>query len=247
MMFKAVAGLLTTLAMGQALAANVIQNGGFEANGAFIQSPDPISHWVVNEEGIFGGVQVTSDTASAVSGYATVGAAGGQYYALMDLMAPSRASLSQTFTLGAQGADKALLAFDTFINYATIGTETTFTNASAGLAMDIDNVQVRVDLLKAGANAFTTDAADIVASASVSPLLTPGPNPYLHHEFNLTGLNLLAGQSYTLRIAGVNTLGSLQLGVDNVALDVSPVPEPNGIALVLAGLSLMLVRQARRR
>ncbi len=247
MKFKLLTGAVALALSGQVLAANVIQNGGFEADGHFVQSPDAISAWQVAEDGIFGGVMVDNSLVSPVSGYATVGAASGAHYALIDLLAPSRASLSQTFTLGAGAVQSATLSFDTFVNYATIGAENAFSDAAQGLSLDVDNVQLRVDLLKAGADAFSTQAVDLLRSFAVSPALVAGPNPYQHYEFSLADLGLQAGQSYTLRFAGVNTLGAMQVGVDNVALNVTAVPEPESFALALVGVGLLLGVKARRR
>lgn len=247
MKFKLLTVALAAAVLGQAHAANVIQNGGFEADGHFVQSPDAISGWQVAEEGIFGGVMVNDSTLSPVSGYGTVGAASGSHYALIDLLAPSRASLSQTFTIGAGAVQSAILSFDSFVNYATIGAETAFSDAAQGLSLDVDNVQLRVDLLKVGVDAFSTQAADVLRSFAVSPALVAGPNAYQHYEFSLADLGLQAGQSYTLRFAGVNTLGSMQVGVDNVALNVTAVPEPESFALALVGVGLLLGVKARRR
>lgn len=246
MKFKLLTGALVTMLVGHAHAANVINNGGFENDGHFVQSPDVISDWVVAEEGMIGGVMVESGMTSAVSGYNTVGPAAGSHYALIDLIAPSRASLAQTFSMGAAAAS-ATVSFDAFVNYSTIGSETHFSDAANGLSLDVDNIQFRVDLMKSGASTFSTDAADVMGSIFVSPLLSTGPNAYSHYEASFAGLDLLAGQSYTLRIAGVNTLGALQIGVDNVALNVAAVPEPESLALAFAGLGLLLGLKTRRR
>lgn len=245
MKFPAIASALALGLMAQAQAAQVLGNSGFEADGQTVQSPDAIVGWSATEEGILGGVLVESGTVSPVSGQATVGAAGGSFYGLIDLIAPSRAALSQSFTVGAQGAASATLSLDLFVNYA--GAETGFSSSAQGLSTDVDNVQVRVDVLKAGASAFSTDVADVLYSLALSPSLLAAANAYTHYEASWSNTGLLAGQTYTLRIAAANTLGSLQVGVDNVALNVSAVPEPQSLALILAGLGVVSTLRARRR
>lgn len=245
MKFPAIASALALGLMAQAQAAQVLGNSGFEADGQTVQSPDAIVGWSATEEGILGGVLVESGAVSPVSGQATVGAAGGSFYGLIDLIAPSRAALSQSFTVGAQGAASATLSLDLFVNYA--GAETGFSSSALGLSTDVDNVQVRVDVLKAGASAFSTDAADVLYSLALSPSLLAAANAYTHYEASWSNTGLLAGQTYTLRIAAANTLGSLQVGVDNVALNVSAVPEPQSLALILAGLGVVSTLRSRRR
>jgi len=245
MKFPVIASALALGLTAQAQAAQVLGNSGFEADGQTVQSPDAIASWSASEEGIFGGVLVESGTVSPVSGEATAGAASGHYYGLIDLIAPSRAALSQSFTLGAQDAASASLSLDLFVHY--VGAETSFSLAALGLSTDAENVQVRVDILKAGASAFSTDATDVLYSLALSPSLLAAASAYTHYEASWSNTGLLAGQTYTLRIAAANTLGSLQVGVDNVALQVSPVPEPQSLALILAGLGVAGTLRARRR
>lgn len=244
MTYPAIACLLAIGLLNPAHAANLLTNGGFEADGHTVQSPDAMTGWLASEEGILGGVLVESASVSPVSGYDTVGAASGLHYGLIDLIAPSRAALSQGFVMGAQDAASATLSLDLFVNYS--GIETSLSATSLGLATDADNVQVRVDILKAGASAFSTDAADVLYSLALNPVLASGPLAYQHYEASWSNPGLLAGQHYTLRIAAANTLGSLQVGADNVSLSVSAVPEPKSLALMLVGLGLVAVTRARR-
>ena len=69
--------LAITTAASPASAAELLSNGGFEANAAVVQSPDPVIAWKADELGLIGGVLVNSGLSSPVSGYATVGAASG--------------------------------------------------------------------------------------------------------------------------------------------------------------------------
>ena len=242
--------LAITTAASPASAAELLSNGGFEANAALVQSPDPVIAWKADELGLIGGVLVNFGLSSPVSGYATVGAASGSYYALLDLASPSQMALSQSFNIGATSGQTAALSFDWFTNYQ--GSEAAFLNGTAGLDYTAGDtfapvLTLRVDILKNGASAFSTAAADIVYSQFLQTTLGSGPSPYGSFSQVVTGFgDLLAGQNYTLRIAAAANTASLMVGLDNVSLNVSPVPEPEGWAAALAGLALLGAVKRRR-
>uniref|UniRef100_UPI00254E9C49 PEPxxWA-CTERM sorting domain-containing protein n=2 Tax=Pseudomonadota TaxID=1224 RepID=UPI00254E9C49 len=68
---------------------------------------------------------------------------------------------------------------------------------------------------------------------------------YIGFSFDVTDL-LASGGTYKLRFANVANDAALQLGVDNVSLNVTAVPEPESWALMLAGIG-MVGAIARRR
>jgi hypothetical protein len=248
---SAVAALAFAAAALPASAAELLSNGGFEANAAVIQSPDPVTAWKADELGVIGGVVVNAGLTSPVSGYATVGAASGSYYALLDLASPSQMALSQTFNAGTTSNQTATLSFDWFTNYQ--GSETAFLNGTAGLdhtaGGSFDPVlTLRVDILKNGASAFSTAAADIVYSQFLLAPLASGPSPYGNFSQVVSGFgSLLANQNYTLRIGAAANTASLMVGLDNFSLNVSPVPEPEAWASALAGLMLLGAWKRRRQ
>jgi hypothetical protein len=221
--------------------AELIQNGGFETQGADVYS---INSWNTAEEGILGSVLVENDTVTDASGRNTVGAASGNYYGLLDSAAPSNQALFQTFSTGAVSA--ATLSFQMFVNnQSAYGTQINASGLDYTTGGSFDsNQHVRVDLLNAGASFFSTSNADIAQSFYLggsngnSVIGSDVANPYLSYSFNLSNL-LAAGGTYTLRFASVSNDDQLQMGIDNVSLSVTPVPEPDTYAMLLSGLGLM--------
>jgi len=248
---SAFAALVITAAAFPAGAAELLSNGGFEADAAVIQSPDGVTGWKADELGLIGGVVVNAGLSSPVSGYGTVGAASGSYYALLDLASPSQMALSQSFNAGSTNNQTATLSFDWFANYQ--GSESAFLNGTAGLdhtaGGSFDPVlTLRVDILKNGVPAFSTAAADIVYSQFLLAPLASGPSPYGNFSHVLTGFgDLLANQNYTLRVAAAANTASLLVGLDNFSLNVSPVPEPEAWASAMAGLMLLGTLKRRRK
>jgi hypothetical protein len=241
----ALAGGLLALALSPAAwSAQLIANGGFEADTAVIQSPDAFTAWQAAEEGILGGVAINTGLVTPASGGATVGAASGLNYAVLDLAAPSRMSISQSFTLGAEPVGSMTLGLRWFANYA--GTETSFIGGAAGLDYTSDSpvLSLRVDILKAGTSAFSTAAEDLVFSGDFAAPLSLGPQAYVGYSAPVYGL--MAGHSYSLRFAAAANRGALGIGIDEVSLTTTPVPEPATWMLVCAGLAFMAAMACRR-
>lgn len=229
-------------------AAELILNGGFESQPDVIQSPDPITAWTAAENGILGAVVINTGTNSPVSGRETVGARTGTHYALLDLASPSQLALSQTFNIGASPLSAATLSFQWFANY--YGPETGFINDAAD-GLDFENFPVltlRVDILNAGASAFSTAPDNLLYSQFLQTTLSEGPNGYLGFSQSIGALdNFLVGRDYTLRIAAAANTQQLLIGIDDVSLSVTPVPEPQSTALLLAGLTTLAAVARRRR
>ena len=242
---RAIAGGLLALTLSPAAwAGQLITNGGFEADTAVIQSPDAFTAWAAAEGGLIGGVAINHGLDTPASGTATVGAASGLNYAVLDLAAPSRMALSQSFTVGASPVQSATLSFNWFANYG--GTEAAFFAGGKGLdyAGRQPVLALRVDVVKAGAALFSTAAEDLVFSGTFTAPLAAGAQPYV--AFSQTFLGLAAGETYSLRFAAAANRGPLAVGIDDVSLDLNPVPEPATWAFMAAGLAL-LGAAARRR
>ena len=237
------AGLLGAAALSQAQAAELIQNGGFEVQG--VDSYD-ISGWQVGEQGFLGGVLSQSGTVSEVTGNTTVGAYQGSYYGLLDNYGLAASVLYQSFTTAA--VSQATLSFQMFVNNQSATTEID----AAGLDYSVDatdhaNQHVRVDVLKAGSDPFSTNSADILQTLYVGGANgNLVANDYINYQFDLSS-SLAAGGSYVLRFATVANQSSLQLGLDNVSLQtVSSVPEADTNALMLVGLGVIAAVMRRR-
>lgn len=237
------AGVLGTAMLSQVHAAELIQNGGFEITGADAYD---ITGWQVAEQGISGSVLAQTGLVSEVTSNATVGAAQGNYYGLLDNYGLASNVLYQSFTTAAVG--QATLSFQMFVNNQAAGSVVD----AAGLDYSVDatdhaNQHVRVDLLKAGSDPFSTQGTDILQTLYVGGANgSLVANTYLNYQFDLS-TSLAAGGSYVLRFATVANQNSLQLGVDNVSLQtVSAVPEADTHALMLAGLGLIAFVIRRR-
>ena len=227
-----------------AIADELIINGGFETAGVDVFE---IQGWNVAEAGSLGSVLLENDGITNTSGRNTIGVASGVNYALLDAFTLSNQALLQTFSTGA--ASSATLSFSMFVNNQSAAGSAI---NSAGLDYTTGglfeaNQHVRVDLLKgavAGANVFSTNTGDIAqtfylgGSNGASMIGGDVANPYISYSFDISSL-LANGGTYTLRFASVANEGQLQLGVDNVSLLVTPVPEANTYAMLLAGLGLM--------
>lgn len=242
--------LLATLATASAQAATteLIHNGGFEADGQFTNAP---SNWVVSELGAIGAIAADHGPSSHASGYASAGAASGNYYGSIDAYYLGAWSLAQTFSTGA--VSQAKLSFKMFVNdQSDDGVARVGSSLDYRLSPDTDPLHyVRVDLLKAGADSFAT-GTDVVKSLYIGGAtgrnFDPNFNRYVNYSFDLSNV-LAAGGNYMLRFAVANNMDSaLQLGVDNVSLQVTAVPEPASSALLLAGLGMIgaVVRRRNR-
>lgn len=237
-------GMLVTAALSQAnavQAAELIQNGGFEAHGADVYE---ITGWQVAEQGIYGSVLIENRTYTEVTANDTVGAYQGSYYGVLDNNGYASNALYQAFNTSA--VSSATLTFQMFVNNQNATSEIGEGLNHSFDTSDLANQHVRVDLLKAGSDPFSIDSADVVQSLYIggaNGMLAA--NNYVNYSFDLTS-SLAAGGSYILRFASVANQSSLQLGVDNVSLNVSAVPEADSAAMLLAGLGLMAGVMRRR-
>lgn len=238
------ASFLATVAMAPSVqAAQLIENGGFETQG--LDSYD-IPGWLVAEQGVFGSVLSASGQVSEVTGNTTVGAQQGNYYGLLDNYGLSGNVLYQSFTTSA--VSQATLTFQMFVNNQH--TSTAFDASGLDYLVDASrhpNQHVRVDLLKAASDPFSTSSVDIVQTLYLGGANgNQAANNYINYQFDLSS-TLASGGSYILRFATVANQNSLQLGVDNVSLQtVSAVPEADTTALMLCGLGLMALVIRRR-
>lgn len=238
------AGLLSSTAMlSTAQAAELIQNGGFEAQG--VDAYD-ITGWQVAEQGVVGSVLAQSGTVTEFTASTTVGAYAGNYYGLLDNYGLASNVLYQSFST--EAVSQATLSFQMFVNNQNASTDID----AAGLDYSVDatdhpNQHVRVDVLKAGADPFSVNSADVLQTLYVGGAngnLTA--NNYLNYQFDLSS-SLASGGNFVLRFATVANQNALQLGIDNVSLQsVSAVPEADTNALMLAGLGIIAAVIRRR-
>jgi len=185
---------------------------------------------------------------------------GGAFYAVSVSDSPGAHALLQNFTVPS-GTTSLSLSFQMFVNdqsgigpvidpfgldYLSGGVTDSFTGAPR------DNQHARVDLLTAGSSDLSTAGNDVLRNLYLG-VDNPGdatPNPYRDYTFDLTPF-VIPGQSYRLRIAEVDNLSALNVGVDNVRVIANgptappAVPEPGAVTMglaVLGGIAFLGVR-----
>lgn len=233
-------GLASLLATFGVHAGELISNGGFET-GDF-------TGWSVYEAGTLGAVSVESGLVTPNSGKPTMGPASGTYYALMDDPAASANALIQTFSTGP--VQSAVLSFNMFVNdhnpSGEVLIDPTGLDATTG-GSDSPNQHARVDLLSVSASPFDTGAGVLKTFYLGGGTGRLFNNPYTAFAgFDVTDV-LAAGGTFQLRFAEVNNENFFNVGIDNVSLQVTPVPEASTWAMMLAGLALTGLITHRRR
>ncbi len=219
--------------------ASTIVNGGFETG---------FSSWVrVDQLGSEGTFALQSGLASPVNADPVPAPPSGSTAAMTDGAGPGAHVLYQDFvaTPGSQ-----TLSFDLFVGNRA---DRFATPASLDFALTSPNgaqtlnQQVRVDLLRAGADPFSVAAADILVSLYASQVGDPLVSGYRSFASDVGAvLGAHSGELLRLRFAETDNLAQLQLGVDNVAIAaVSAIPEPASTALLAAGLAALLARRSR--
>lgn len=201
-----------------AKAGQILVNGDFEAGN--------LSGWTVTNQNV--GRWLASNAAvGPLGGLSTVGASSGAWYALADANGPGAHALTQPFTV-APGST-VVFSFDMFVSaYAAV-----VKPASLDYTV-VPNEQGRVDLLTSGATPFDVGAGVLFnfydgADAGAKP------NPYVHYSFDISTL-VAAGGTYQIRFAETDNQGAFNMGIDNVVVNASGVPEPGTVGLAAIGL-----------
>ena len=220
-----------------AFADQLLVNGNFETGD--------LSGWIKSvQAGSAGDVFVVANTAGGAplspSSYPQNGS-GGNYVALTDQTSRGSYSLTQAFTLA--GASAITVKFDLLVDNQYGPAATTPPERDYSVS---PNQNVVVDILRAGADAFTTNPADIVAV-----LYGPGGiglNPWTSYSFDL---GTLAAGTYQFRFGETDNRFYFQAGLDNVeVLADTPsgnVPEPATLGLIGAALAGSPWARRRRR
>lgn len=226
---------------GQSLAigptVELLANGNFEsdsfASWATMDLPAVADGaWFISTPG---GLTPLSDMPTAAN------AAGGTSYAVTDQTGPGTHVLYQSFTVP-PNAVSVMLSYEMFVNDADGGPIID----PAGLDHDLaSNQHSRVDILYDGAAPFSTIGLDVAANyyLSVDPQLS-NPNPYTFYSHDVTSI-VSPGSTYMLRFAEVDNLGFLNMGVDNVSIVATLVPEPSTVILI-SWISFVCAMRVRR-
>jgi hypothetical protein len=219
--------LLTYGSASLAYGAQLLVNGGFETGN--------FSGWTVaNQAGSFPGSNffVLSGTVLPLSGLTTVGPASGSFYAVSDAAGSGTHALLQTFTVSGP-ASSVVLSYRLFAN--SYGGS--FVNPIGLDFTDGANQHARVDILSAGASAFTTTTG-LLQNFYLGVDAGSNPHAYTNYSFDITSL-VGAGGTFQIRFAEVDNQLFFNLGVDNVSIISSTaatgVPEPPSLALIALG------------
>jgi hypothetical protein len=212
-----------------------INNGGFESGFAGWTRAD--------QAGSDGTFALQTGAASPVNGTAVPAPPGGSTAAMSDAQGPGSHVLYQTFMVTAP-VSQTMLSFDLFIGNraAAFSTPNSLEFATPAL-----NQQARVDILAGGANPFSVSAADVLMNLFQTTTGDALVSGYNHHASDITTLlNSHLNTPLTLRFAETDNVFTFQLGVDNVDIQETAVPEPSSLWLLMAG-ALFVVGWVRQR
>lgn len=238
------AGLPLTLSS-PAKCQELIRNGGFET-GDFtgwtvknLAGSDPSGTFAIGNNLPDSNLTPVSPS-TPIAELASPGASSGNYYAVSDSLGPGAHVLIQSFTIPVLGGSQTAVSFDMFTNdwygaglmnqYGAIDA-----NQLDGLGNLIPTQFARVDILTAGADAFSVAPTDVVDSLYNGEDAGMPSNGYTHYTFDISH-NVTAGDTYQLRFAEVDNQFTLNQGIDNVHV-MMQTPEPGSAGLIL-GLGL---------
>lgn len=219
-------GFLALAATFQASAdTQLITNGGFEAGS--------LAGWTTTSSAGSGGMWLADNSTlfTPLSGNPTNGPDSGSWYAVTDQFGPGTNALSQTFTVPVS-MNLLTLSFNMFVD----DWATTFDPATNYLSFGI---------LAAGSDVLTSPFL-YTGTVSGSTLVSGGvPNPYVSYSIDLSSF-LTAGNTYILDFVESDSAGPMNVGLDNVSLTASALPEPGGLWTCLFGLVALAFVYRRR-
>lgn len=214
--------------------AAFINNGGFESG---------FSNWTrMDQLGSEGTFAIQTGTVSPVNGDPVPAPPGGTAAAMTDAQGPGSHVLYQDFTVTAP-VPVATLLFDVFIGNRA---GTFFSPNTLDFSTPTLNQQARVDLLLASAAPFSVASGDVLLNLFHTNPGDPAVSGYTLHTVDITSvLNSHLGTPLRLRFAETDNVFTFQMGVDNVDVALSAVPEPSYL-LPLSGALLAIGRVGRR-
>lgn len=233
--------LMAMVVAGSASAASIelVSNGGFESGFA---------GWTITDQaGGSGSWFADTTTTTSFSGLASAGPLTGSVYAVSDQTGPGAHALTQSVTVS-PGAASVIFSFDMFINdWSGVGPVV----HSSGLdytsgGTSATNQFATVDLLASGTSALSTTTG-VLSNFFVgaTPVVSGIPNPYVSYSYDITSL-VAGGGTFDIRFAEVDNSGFFNMGIDNVSVLATPVPEPATLSLLGMGL-IGLAARARRK
>jgi hypothetical protein len=216
--------------------AAFISNGGFEAGFAGWTRTDKLG-----SDGTF---LLQTGTTSPVNGDPVPAPPQGTTAAMTDAQGPGSHVLYQDIFIPAPVAS-AMLTFQLFIGNRAdrFATPNTLDFSTPAL-----NQQARVDITTTSADAFSLAPGDIVLNAYVTNVGDPLVSGYTSRTVDITGIvNSNVGQSLRIRFAEVDNIFTFQLGVDDVDIITSEIPEPATWMTALSALAMLRIARRRRQ
>jgi hypothetical protein len=231
-----IAGALA-LALGHASAAQIINNGTFEAG---------LTGWTKSDlTGSDGTFSIQTGAVSPLSGTAVPVPPGPPNAAMTDAQAPGTHVLYQDFTV-TEPVASAVLSFNLFLGNRA-DTYYVPTPATLDFAVAAFNQQARVDILPGSAGPFSLTSSDILLNVIQTNLGGPSSSGYTSYSFQIASLlNANVNRTLRLRFAETDNVAPFQVGVDNVSLETGAVPEPSSLITGGIGLVALLVFWSRR-
>ena len=217
-----------------ATASPLILNGGFESG---------LVNWVLADQpGSSGGSFLQSGTTSPLNAVAVPAPPGGTFALMTDQFGPGSHIFYQDFVVPI-GVTSATLGLQYFVhNYAGIFVNGPSLDYTAG-----PNQGARADIMTTSASPFSIAAADVLFNVGRTDPSSPFIEGYTLLVADVTALLAAhGGETLRLRFAEVDNQGNFNLGIDNVRLEATSVPEPGSLLLLGTGVAAVIRRLARR-
>ena len=231
--FTSVVTAVICIVGGHSPAQNLIANGGFESG---------FTGWTLfDQTGSEGTWSIQTGTTSPVNGFTVPAPPDPTQAAMTDAQGPGSHSLVQNFIVPSLPTG-ANLQFDLYINnHATAF----FSPASLDFSTAALNQQFRVDIMTAAADPFSVSMTDVLLNVYQTQPGDPLVSGYNTINSDLTALFAAhPGETLRLRLAAVDNVNFLNIGIDRVSI---AVPEPGAVILFASGLVIFAGRLIRRR
>lgn len=228
------------VSLGHASAAQIISNGTFDAG---------LTGWTKSDmTGSDGTFSVQTGTVSPLSGASVPAPPGSPNAAMTDGQGPGTHIIYQDFTVpGPVGS--AVLSFSLFVGNQA-GTSYAPSPATLNFGVAAFSQQARVDILLSSSDTFSVSSSDVLLNVfQTGSGSSTAPSAYANYSFQIASLlNANANRTLRLRFAEVDNVAPFQLGVDNVSLETSAVPEPASFATAGIGvLGVVVLWKCRHR
>ena len=224
--------VLGLVLMSPLMAQELISNGGFESG---------FNGWTrVDQVGSEGTWSQQTGTASPVNGFTVPAPPAGSSAAMTDAQGPGSHILYQDFVVPVT-LTTAALQLQLYVNNHAVDF---FSPTTLDFSTTALNQQFRIDIVTTSADPFSLAPADVLLNIFQTQPGNPLVSGYNTIFSDLTLLfSTHPGETLRLRLAEVDNVNFLDIGVDEVSIS---VPEPASVMLILAGIALRWLGWLRR-